>query len=103
MKKIVLTVAIVLGMTMGASAQVFGNENPYSGGLFGGGGLFGRGVSPEEGGVDAGLFEQSTLGLPDHGEETNQPASQEEAPLGGGAMLLIGFGAAYAMAKKRKE
>ena len=35
--------------------------------------------------------------LPGHGESGNQ-----NAPLGGGALLLIGFGAAYAL-KKRKS
>ncbi len=36
--------------------------------------------------------------LPGHGESDDQNAS----PLGGGALLLIGFGAAYAL-KKRNE
>ena len=36
--------------------------------------------------------------IPGHGESTNQNAT----PLGGGALLLIGFGAAYAL-KKRNE
>ena len=77
MKKLVLTIAIVLGMGFAASAQ----------------GLFDRG--PESNQNRDGLL---TPGLPNHGEDTNQPAT----PLGGGALLLIGFGAAYAMSKKRK-
>lgn len=85
MKKLALTLAIVLGMTIGAMAQ--------------NGGLFGKGPSN---GVD---YEYSyrendggLLNLPNqHGS-----SSDETAPLGSGALLLIGFGAAYAL-KKRNE
>ncbi len=79
MKKLVLTIAIVLGMGFAASAQ----------------GLFDRGPETDYFNRDGGLVKP---GLPNHGEDTNQPA----APLGGGALLLIGFGAAYAMTKKKK-
>lgn len=37
-------------------------------------------------------------GLPDHGQNGNQPA-----PIGSGALMLIGFGAAYAIYKKNKK
>ena len=40
----------------------------------------------------------SFLSFPDHEQNSNQPA-----PLGGGALLLVGFGAAYAAAKRRKK
>ena len=91
MKKLVLTVAVVLGMTLGASAQYFGGNNGQSQG----GGLFSRGETPDyaDGGTGTG-----TPMLPAHGQNTNQ-----DAPLGSGALLLIGFGAAYAAAKRRKE
>ncbi len=85
MKKLVLTIAIVLGMTFGAVAQ----NN--------GGGLFQRGNTPDNASGDGG----NSPMLPAHGQSTNQSAS--ETPVGGGALLLIGFGAAYAMVKKRKE
>ena len=91
MKKIVLTLAIVLGMTFGASAQYFG-ENGQSNG----GGLFGYGATRDadnDGGV-------STPLLPGHGLNTNQDA---ETPLGSGALLLVGFGAAYALSKRSKK
>ena len=78
MKKLVLTIAIVLGMTFGASAQYFGDNGQPQGG-----GLFGRGATPL---------------LPIHGQNDNQ-----NAPLGGGALLLIGMGAAYAMVKKNRK
>ena len=78
MKKLVLTIAIVLGMGIAASAQ---------------GGLFKYGEQE-----DFGMTRDGVLpGLPGHGETGNQ-----DAPLGGGALLLIGFGAAYAL-KKRNE
>ena len=90
MKKLVLTIAVVLGMTLGASAQHFSeNGQPNQGG-----GLFGRGNTPQydgEGGSGTPL-------LPLHGQTDNQ-----DAPLGSGALLLIGFGAAYAASKRRKE
>ena len=37
-------------------------------------------------------------GLPTHGQPGNQ-----NAPLGGGALLLIGFGAAYALKKRNQK
>ena len=84
MKKLALTIAIVLGMTIGAFAQ--------------GGGLFGKGETRG----DAGEMNRGGalgIGLPDdHGGN-----GDVGAPLGSGAFLLIGFGAAYAMSKRRKE
>ena len=91
MKKIVLTIAIVLGMTFAASAQYFGDNGQPQGG-----GLFGRGET-RDGGNDGGV---SAPLLPGHGLNTNQDA---ETPLGSGALLLIGFGAAYAMSKRNKK
>ena len=89
MKKLVLTIAIVLGMTFGASAQYFGDNGQPQGG-----GLFGRGETRDGGNASS----VSAPLLPGHGLNTNQ-----DAPLGGGALLLIGMGAAYAMAKKNKK
>ena len=91
MKKLVLILAIVLGMTFGASAQYFGDNGQPQGG-----GLFGRGATPEgpayaEGGNGTPL-------LPVHGQTDNQ-----DAPLGSGALLLFGMGAAYAMVKKNRK
>ena len=92
MKKLVLTIAIVLGMTFGASAQYFGDNGQPQGG-----GLFGRGATPE-GPANAQGGSGATPLLPIHGQNDNQ-----NAPLGGGALLLIGMGAAYAMAKKNRK
>ena len=89
MKKLVLTIAIVLGMTIGASAQYFGDNGQPNGG-----GLFGRGETRD--GDNSGSV--STPLLPAHGQSENQ-----DAPLGSGALMLVGFGAAYALAKKNRK
>ncbi len=81
MKKLVLTLSIVLGLGVASFAQ---------------GGLFQRGNSDEsQNNTNRGLL---TPGLPGHGESGNQPA-----PLGGGAAVLITLGAAYALSKRRKD
>ena len=99
MKKLVLTIAVVLGMTIGASAQYF--DNGKNNGPRQGGGLFGYGAVCDEsfygaGGIDrdGGLLPL----LPNHNAEGDQ-----DAPLGSGALLLVGFGAAYALTKKNKK
>lgn len=96
MKRIALTIAILLGICFAAKAQQ-------------GGGLFQYGeVSDQDyyyGSVWYALdqnndFQRNSLllpGLPNHGETDNM-----DAPLGGGALLFIGFGAVYAL-KKRKD
>ena len=101
MKKLALTFAIVLGISLGVFAQ---------------GGLFQYGVNAEEETsynvawysfyqdqeVDNTLFGLLRTGpgisTPDHNLYDNQ-----SAPLGGGALLLIGFGAAYALKKRSKK
>ncbi|MBQ3710195.1 MAG: hypothetical protein II887_05780 [Bacteroidales bacterium] len=87
MKKLFLTIAIILGMSLGAFAQERG------------GGLFGKG--PQYDGFENQYGESRTEGLINlpnaHGE-----ANDVQAPLGSGALLLIGFGAAYALKKRKK-
>ena len=86
MKKLALTLAIVLGLSMTTFAD--------------GGGLFKRGETPEQqGGVygTRGGF-PGTPGLPGHGESDNQ-----SAPLGTGIAVLTALGAAYLIGKRRKE
>ena len=86
MRKLVLTFAIVLGIGFCSFAQ---NQN--------GGGLFKYGAVSDE------FFNASsregllTPSLPQFSESGDQPA-----PLGSGALLLIGLGAAYALKKKSK-
>ena len=90
MKKAIITLAIVLGMALGASAQW-------------GGGLFQRGAVTDEEFYGAGYDYQTRtdglLNLPGQHGTTDDV----QAPLGGGALLLIGFGAAYALKNRKKD
>lgn len=86
MKKIALTLAIVLGIAVGASAQ--------NRGLFGLGPENGESYSSYDRTTNGGLMLPSS-----HGTNTDQEAT----PLGGGALLLIGLGAAYALKKRSKQ
>ena len=86
MKKLIMTLAIVLGLGMASYAD--------------GGGLFGHGQSVAE--DNSSIMSGTRLGgspaLPGHDLSGNQPA-----PVGSGIAVLIGLGAAYAFAKKREE
>ncbi len=88
MKKLTLTLAIVLGMTMTSFAD--------------GGGLFQRGTMPEQ---ETGIFGKgtrtSTPLLPLHNETTDQDA--DEVPMGTGIAVLAVLGGAYLVGKKRRE
>ncbi len=93
MKKLTLTIAILLGITMTTFAD---------------GGLFNRGYNAENGYSGYNYFGAKVEGdnagspamplLPNHGESGNQPA-----PVGSGIAVLMGLGAAYMVAKKRRE
>ena len=84
MKKLVMTVAIVLGLCMTS----FADPN--------GGGLFQRGATNDEGG-----FRETVLpSLPNHDAEGNQDGN---SPLGSGVVVLLGLGAAYLVGKKHNE
>ena len=87
MKKLIITIAIVLGLGMASYAQggssMFKRENSGSGST-----LYQKGEN------DGPIMP----GLPSHGETDNQ-----NAPLGSGIALLAGLGAAYLVGKKRNE
>ena len=89
MKKLALTIAIVLGMSFGSFAQndVFVQQS---------GGLFGYGDEKS-------VFDRSSLFLDLSLPSAHGNDSDVTAPLGSGALLLIGFGAAYALKKKSKK
>ena len=93
MKKLTLTIAIVLGLSL----STFANPN--------GGGLFQRGVVDEEyygmGYYNNGMRTTGAPMLPNHGLPGNQDA--DETPVGSGIAVLLGLGAAYLVGKKRKE
>ena len=95
MKKLTLTIAIILGITMTSFAQS---------------GLFQRDYNAANGKSGYVYFERNSTALfasndaieplmPSHGSEDNESA----APLGSGIAVLMGLGAAYMVAKKRRE
>ena len=87
MKKLALTIAVVLGLSL----TTFANND---------GGLFQRGASETTNGVygdrEGGVL--TTPVVPGHGGSNNA-----NAPLGGGVAILLGLGAAYMVAKKHRE
>ena len=87
MKKLVLTIAIVLGLSLSSFAEY-------------GGGLFKRGVVSDEEfyGADYRGDGLLTPKLPGHDLNGDQ-----DAPLGAGIALLAALGGAYLVAKKRRE
>lgn len=84
MKKLALTIAVVLTMGLSVYAQ--------------NGGLLNRGVSFDK--QDRSMMKDGETPFPPggHGESGNQPA-----PLGSGVAVLVGLGAAYLIGKKRNE
>ena len=101
MKKLVLTAAIVLGLVMGSFAQEYSQKKK-------GGGVFGYGSVPQLRDDEAGLYLpgdglHGIFGNADGTDTYYDPTEWNWMPLGSGALLLMGFGAAYAMMKRRKE
>lgn len=92
MKKILLTIAIVVGMSITALAAFEDNHK---------GGLFGRGLEPREqyakGNREGTPFLPTQHGLGDHQD------ADDSVPMGTGIAVLMGLGAAYLVGKKRKE
>ena len=90
MKKQIITLTIILGMAMTGFAQssMFHRENSGNNGNA----IYQeRSFFTKEGG-------EATPSNPGHGQGTNQ-----NAPLGSGIAMLTALGAAYAVAKKRRE
>ena len=91
MKKTIITLTLILGITMTTFAD---------------GGLFNRGYNAKNGqsgyiyfnAKDAVAEDVAMPMLPPHGLDGNQ-----SAPLGSGIAVLMGLGAAYMVAKKRRE
>ena len=89
MKKLIMTIAIVLSMgTMAFAQDVEVYEER---------GLFGMG---KESSIFGAKGDGDALMLPDHGETDDQDA---DSPLGTGIALLTALGAAYLVGKRRKE
>lgn len=89
MKKLVMTIAIVLSMGAMTFAQEISSETYEERGFFGKGGIFSK-----QGGDDVPLIDF------EHEQEDDQDSN---GPLGSGIAVLMGLGAAYMVAKKRKE
>ena len=87
MKKLIMTIAIVLGLGMSTFAQEV--EVVEERGLFG----KGNGVFRNPG-------DELAINLPGLDYETTE---DQDGPLGSGIAVLMGLGAAYMVAKKRKE
>ena len=88
MKKLIMTTAIILGLSLTTFAQgsMFHRENS---------GDNGSAIYESKGN----MFRADGMpGLPVHGETGNQ-----DAPLGSGIALLTALGAAYLVGKKRRE
>ena len=92
MKKLALTIALLLGLTMTTFAD---------------GGLFNRGNNAKYGqnsgytyfnAKDTRSGDAAMPMLPPHGSDNNEPA-----PLGSGIAVLMGLGGAYLVGKKRRE
>ena len=87
MKKLILTIAIVLGMGMMSFAQEVE--------VYEEAGLFGKGSGIFRGDGDEFLLP----GFDDEDDVDSEP----EGPLGSGIAVLMGLGAAYLVGKKRRE
>lgn len=101
MKKLVLSVALLIGMTYGATAQylidVEGTPRP-------GGGLLGFGEVCDETDFSAGLWgDQLPLLPPSHNLDENQDASIPYTPVGSGTVLLLCMASMYAASKRNNR
>ena len=90
MKKLAMTLAIVLGLGLTSFAD------PSDGGMF----QRGYVTTERDASTIYGIREVRTIQpqLPNHNQQGNQ-----EAPLGSGIALLLGLGGAYLVGKKRRE
>ncbi len=89
MKKLTITLTVILGLSMTTFAQgsMFHRENSRDNG---------NAVYESKGTMFR--TDPLTPGLPIHGQTSNQ-----DAPLGRGIALLTALGAAYLVGKKRRE
>jgi len=99
MKKIMITLSLVVGIAVSTQAQYYSSKDGR------GGGLFGRGLVAHEMYYGLGYGQNSLLndnglpGIPNgHDLEGDQPA-----PLGSAVVLLSALGVAYLVGKRRKQ
>ncbi len=91
MKKLIITIAIVLGLSMMSFAQ---------------GGLFHRGTNADGTPAEVSLTGDGTRGPSDHTPMLpihQQDGENQPAPLGSGVVVLVALGTAYLVGKKHLE
>ena len=91
MKKQIMTIAIVLGLSMTSFSQ---------------GGLFHRGANADGTPAEVSITGDGTKGPGDHTPMLpihQQDGENQPAPLGSGIAVLLGLGAGYLMSKKHRE
>lgn len=89
MKKVALTLAIILGLSMTTFADPDG------------GGMFSRNKAANN---NNNTRTEGGLLLPNkHGSNQDWNGEEDDLPLGSGIAVLMGLGAAYLVGKKRKE
>ncbi len=91
MKKLIITIAIVLGLSMMSFAQ---------------GGLFHRGTNADGTPAEVSLTGEGTKGPGDHTPMLpihQQDGENQPAPLGSGVVVLVALGTAYLVGKKHLE
>lgn len=87
MKRITLTLAIILGISLAGMAQQQG------------GGLFGRGAVNEETSNDYNTRNSGLMLPTSHGSDTDTNGT----PVGSGLLLLVGLSGAYLTLKKKED
>ena len=98
MKKTIMILTLALGIGISAYSQHFTSTNHN------GGGMLGRGMVNNESNYGTHTEQYSLFSnedvprLPGHNLGSNQ-----SAPVGSGALLLVGFGAAYILVQKRRK
>lgn len=99
MKRIIIILTCVLGVSATAYPQYFEtNRSTNDRGLFNQWFVSDENYYGAFGGTAWSPYDPLTPNLPGHGQTDNQAA-----PLGGGTLLLVSLGAAYALKSRRRK
>ena len=88
MKKVLLSVALVLAMSFGASAQFGGKSDSFFN---------------DWDDVDNGLLRETKSDYPGMPTMHNSGSNESSTPLGSGLLILTALGAGYALTKKNEK